>query len=141
MLYSLHFVIKLFSINVAVQAASANRFCKKQENFQLFNIAYTLLYSITNFYSTIMLCFVVPGAVYSNIPFPSCLHHLSKASYSPAQLQWMYLISSHCVSFKFFLMLLSYSLNQMLLLKNNSIIGTIFHDQQPICPNLPWMGN
>ncbi len=82
----------LSSSKMAVLATFAHSFlCLAAVSLALFSIAHIFSYMVANFSSTCQFCCGVPGTVYSNlIPSPSCLHAISKASYSPAFSQHMY---------------------------------------------------
>ena len=68
---------------MVVFAVSAHRsFLKKQENFPLFSMAYTLLYSVASVLSTVPFCATILAALYFNFtPIPSCLCNQSTSSF------------------------------------------------------------
>ena len=101
----------------------------------------TQLYNVANFCFTQSFCCNVPGAMYSNFtPIPSCLHSLSKASFSPALLHWMHLISIPSVTLNLLEAPPSYPSVKTFLLKDNSKHPSIISNQYFLSPRLAVKG-
>ena len=114
----------LFSRRVVVLSTSAHNSClKKEESFPPFIMVHTLLYCIVTFLSTQLFYCGGPCMVYSNwIPISSCVHALSKSSFSLAfSLLAHFTLTPH-LAFKSLRQTLSFSL-LIFLLKKNSMWG------------------